>query len=397
MDSRLRGNDGTKKIKIMPTVKDSKIIKKTLNIPGVFSTYHFLWAWAGSRLHHYPSQKIFVIGVTGTKGKTTTLEILNAVLEAAGKRTALLSSVRMKIGDQNGKNTAGNSMPGHGFVQKFLKQAVAAKCNYALVEVTSQGVVAHRHRFVRWNIGAITNLAPEHIEAHGSFENYRKAKLSFLNSVLKNGGKVFLNRDDANFPFFSEALAGKKTVEYSRNDAWLRDYLPQLTPMSAAYGGSVEAPKFLIQGFNEENIAVAVAIAKDLGIGDRVIERAIAAFEGVPGRMEFVRVGGYTAVADYAHTPDSLEAAYKALRELIGNRESGIANREEKPRYPIPDTRYPRLICLLGSVGGTGDKRTGRDVWKRPEMGKIAAHYCDEIILTNEDPYNEDPDKASTA
>jgi UDP-N-acetylmuramoyl-L-alanyl-D-glutamate--2,6-diaminopimelate ligase len=98
--------------------------------------------------------------------------------------------------------------------------------------------------------------------------------------------------------------------------------------------------------------------------------------------MEFVQVGGYTAVADYAHTPDSLEAAYSALRA----QQSAVRN-------PQSANGIPRLICILGSVGGTGDKRTGRDVWKRPEMGKIAAHYCDEIILTNEDPYSEDPDK----
>jgi UDP-N-acetylmuramoyl-L-alanyl-D-glutamate--2,6-diaminopimelate ligase len=360
----------------MSTIKDSKIVKKLLNFPGMFSTYHFIWAWMGAKIHHYPSQKIFVIGVTGTKGKTTTLGLINAILEAAGKRTALLSSVRVKIGDQDEKNMMDNSMPGRGYLQKFLKQAIASKCGYALIEVTSQGVVAHRHLFVDWNIGVLTNLAPEHIESHGSFENYRKAKLDFLKYVLKKGGKVFLNRDDANFPFFADALAEGKTAEYSKTDAWLRDYLPKLTPMHAMYGDHGAERKFLIKGFNEENIAVAVAIAKDLGIGDRVIEGAIAGFEGVPGRMEFVRADGLVAVVDYAHTPDSLEAAYKALGQELGVRSEG-----------------GRLICILGSVGATGDKRTGRDSWKRPEMGKIAAHYCDEIILTNEDPYNEDPGK----
>ena len=289
----------------MSTIKDSKIVKNALNFPGVFSTYHFLWAWAGAKMHRYPSKKIFVIGVTGTKGKTTTLEILNAILEAAGKKTALLSSVRSKIGGESEKNTVGNSMPGRGHIQKFLQRAIAAKCGYALIEVTSQGVVAHRHRFINWNIGAITNLAPEHIESHGSFENYRAAKLDFLKYVLNKGGKVFLNRDDANFPFFAEALAGKKTAEYSKDDAWLREYLPKLTPMHAMYGDHLAENKFLIKGFNEENIAVAVAIAKDLGIGNQVIERAIAGFEGVPGRMEFIRVGGDGEDLRHAETPVS--------------------------------------------------------------------------------------------
>jgi UDP-N-acetylmuramoyl-L-alanyl-D-glutamate--2,6-diaminopimelate ligase len=221
---------------------------------------------------------------------------------------------------------------------------------------------------VSWNVGVLTNLAPEHIESHGSFENYRNAKLNFLKYVLRNGGKVFLNRDDANFSFFSETLTKGKTAEYSKSDAWLREYLPKLTPMHSMYGDHMADKKFLIKGFNEENIAVAVAIAKDLGIGNQIIERAIASFEGVPGRMEFVRMEGYTGVVDYAHTPESLEAAYKALSP-----ESGARNPEGK------------LICVLSAAGG------GRDRWKRPEMGKVAAHYCDEIVVTNEDPYDEDP------
>jgi UDP-N-acetylmuramoyl-L-alanyl-D-glutamate--2,6-diaminopimelate ligase len=358
----------------MANIKDSKLAQFFHNLPGAFSAYHFSWSWLGAKLHGHPSEKIFVIGITGTKGKTTTIELLNAILEAGGKRTALLGSYRVKVGEESGKNMLGNSMPGHGYIQKFLARAVAAGCNYALVEVTSQGVVAHRHRFINWNIGAITNLAPEHIESHGSFENYRNAKLSFLRHVLKKGGVVFLNRDDKYFEFFRDALPGERTLTYGKNDEWIKQFLPKLSPMRSLQGGS--AKKFLMSDFNEENVALAVAVAREIGIPGRMIAEAIANFEGVPGRMEFIRSRGFTAVVDYAHTPDSLEAAYRAVQ----------------PR-PTPDHAEPRLICILGSVGATGDKRTGRDTWKRPEMGKIAAHYCDKIFLANEDPYNEDPEK----
>ncbi len=363
----------------MSTIKN-KITKLFYNFPGLFSTYHFLWAWAGAKVHAHPSEKIFVIGITGTKGKTTTLELVNAVLEAAGKKTALLSSLREKIGEESHKNKLGNSMPGRGYIQKFLDRAVAAGCSYALVEVTSQGVVAHRHRFINWNIGVLTNLAPEHIESHGSFENYRKAKLDFLKYVLKKGGKVFLNRDDQSYAFFTVALGGK-AEEYTKNDDWLKNYLPRAeSAVRSAQGASTR--KFLLSGFNEENIAVAVAIAKDIGINDKIIEQGIMGFQGVPGRMEFVRVGGYAAVVDYAHTPDSLEAAYGALRES----QLPAANIQLSARSQKLEAA-PRLICLLGAAGG------GRDKWKRPEMGKIAAHYCDTIILTDEDPYDEDPEE----
>jgi UDP-N-acetylmuramoyl-L-alanyl-D-glutamate--2,6-diaminopimelate ligase len=330
------------------------------------SVYHFLWAWTGAHMHGHPSEELFVIGVTGTKGKTTTLEVINAILEAAGKHTALISSLRMKIGDESQKNATGNSMPGRGYLQKFLRRATRAHCNYALVEVTSQAVVQHRHRFIHWNMGVLTNLAPEHIESHGSFENYRDAKLDFLKYVIEEGGKVFLNRDDKNFDFFFDALGEHEPIAYSKDDEFFHDSLPHIR--SVRMRRDNEVPHFLMSPFNEENIAVAVAIAKELGIANKIIEDAITNFEGVPGRMEFVNVGEYTAVVDYAHTPESLEAAYTAAAP--------------KPAHDFP---HPRLICVLGAAGG------GRDTWKRPSFGAIAADHCDEIVLSNEDPYDEDP------
>jgi UDP-N-acetylmuramoyl-L-alanyl-D-glutamate--2,6-diaminopimelate ligase len=136
--------------------------------------------------------------------------------------------------------------------------------------------------------------------------------------------------------------------------------------MNTVHGG--QSSKFLMSGFNKENVAAAVALAKELGVGDRTIGQALAAFAGVPGRMEFVKAGSYTAIVDYAHTPDSLEAVYKEVK-------------------PAPNANYsePKLICILGAAGG------GRDKWKRSEMGEIAARHCGEIILTDEDPYDEDP------
>jgi UDP-N-acetylmuramoyl-L-alanyl-D-glutamate--2,6-diaminopimelate ligase len=341
-------------------------MKKFLKNLHPRSVYHFLWAWTGAHLHHHPSKKLFVIGVTGTKGKTTTLELINAILEAAGKRTALISSLRVKVGDESEKNKIGNSMPGRGYLQKFLHRAMRAKCNYALVEVTSQGVVAHRHRFIHWNMGVFTNLAPEHIESHGSFENYRAAKLEFLQYVIEKGGKVFLNRDDKNFDFFFEALGDSEPIACSKDDEFFHDSLPRIR--SAQLRRDNKESHFLASPFNEENVAVAVAIAKELGISNTIIENAILAFEGVQGRMEFIHAGDYTAIVDYAHTPESLEAAYVAAAP--------------KPSREFP---HPRLICVLGAAGG------GRDTWKRPAFGTIAADHCDEIVLTNEDPYDEDP------
>jgi len=362
----------------MAGAKDIPVVRSFYTIPGLASTYHFLWAWGGAAVHRAPSRKLCVIGVTGTKGKTTTLELVNAMLEAAGKRTALLSSLRVKIGGETHKNQTGNSMPGRAYLQRFLRNAARAECEYALIEVTSQGIAAHRHRFIDWKIGVITNLSPEHIEAHGSFENYRAAKLDFLKYVVRGGGEVLLNRDDAHFVFFSAALGGGgaegiagNISAFSQHDDWLAHHLSEMKgAVRAAATPPAAAPKFFLSDFNEQNIAAAAAVAKKFGIADAPIRAALEHFAGVPGRMEFVVSDAYTVVVDYAHTPDSLEAAYKAVKP--------------KPNEAYPD---PRLICILGSAGG------GRDRWKRPRMGQIAAEYCDELVLTDEDPYDEDPKK----
>jgi UDP-N-acetylmuramoyl-L-alanyl-D-glutamate--2,6-diaminopimelate ligase len=141
---------------------------------NIFSIYHFLWAFFGNVFYGFPSRKLFVVGVTGTKGKSTTLELMSAIMEEAGETTAVLSSVTKKIGKHTKRNTTGNSMPGRMEIQKFLYQAKKAKCSHIFIEVTSQGVVQHRHRFIDWNAAVFLNLSKEHIESHGSYDAYRK-------------------------------------------------------------------------------------------------------------------------------------------------------------------------------------------------------------------------------
>jgi len=329
--------------------------------------YHFFRAWAGSVGHGHPSKKIYVIGVTGTKGKTTVIELLNAILETAGKKTALISSLRVKIGDENIKKQTDNSMPGRGYLQAMLEQAVDAGCNYAIIEATSQGVVQFRHKFIEWNAGVWTNLSPEHIESHGTFEKYRDAKIAFLRSVGEEGGRIFLNGDSEYTGFFANALRKFSPVTYSQNDEATARLIPRVSPARSA--GDITSSPFLLSDFNKANIAAAVAVAKSVGVDEKTIEDALRHFKGVPGRMELLQQRPFSVVVDYAHTPDSLEVAYRSLRsagDLISPK--------------------GRLIAVLGAAGG------GRDKWKRPEMGKVAAKYCDEIILTDEDPYNENPE-----
>lgn len=314
--------------------------------------YHYFLSWLGNLIYRNPSKEIFVLGVTGTKGKSTTLEIISAILETAGKKTALLSSIRKKIGKESKMSCSGMTMPGRFEIKKFLREAADKGCDYALLEVTSQGVIQHRHCFIDFDAAILTNLEPEHIESHGSFENYRSAKADFFRYVAESSKKsekwFFINSEAKDKNYFLEATEGKNhIILYSRKDM-----------------ENLNLKTKLLGDFNKENIAAAIAFARSQNISWDVIKTAVENFEGVPGRFEFVQKDPFSVIVDYAHTPDSLEKVYKSVRNLIGNK---------------------KMVCVLGAAGG------GRDVWKRPVMGKIASQYCDEIILTNEDPFDEDP------
>ncbi len=327
------------------------------------SVYHFALAWLSNILYGFPSRKIFVIGVTGTKGKSTTLELISAVLEAAGFKTALLSSIRFKIGRETEKNTTGMTMPGRFFLQKFLRRAVKAGCRYALVEVTSQGILQHRHKFIDWDAALVTNVRPEHIEAHGSFENYRHSKLSFFEYVANRSRKpkklFFVNDGDPSHQYFVSAANGSAEIRYFSRESFVEHELNR---------GKESIGEWLLSNFNLENAAATAAVAGSQGIGWALIKKTFKNFKGVPGRMEYVQESPFAVVIDYAHTPDSLAKIYGAL---TGDKRSG----------------KKRLVCVLGAAGGDRDK------WKRPVMGQIASEFCRQIVLTNEDPYDEPPEE----
>ncbi|MBU2101173.1 hypothetical protein KKH05_00380 [Patescibacteria group bacterium] len=329
---------------ILEGIKKFPLFKWLYKISWAPFVYHFVLALFGAVIYRFPSRKVKVIGVTGTKGKTTTLELINAGLEASGEKTALLSSLRIKIGEETKPNLSGNTQPGRFYVQYFIREAIKKECRYVLLEVGSEGVVRHRHRFIDFDIAAFVNIHPEHIESHGSFEKYREAKLSFFRYVgeswSKKDKKFFVNQEDRSADHFIKAAGNNDVILTTKTNKSLK----------------------MLGDFNLDNAGVAEAVLRNLGVDDEVIKKAFENFSGVSGRMEYVQKEPFAVVVDYAHTPDSLEAVYKNLKSEKGN-----------------------LICVLGSAGG------GRDKWKRPKMGSIAANYCTEIILTDEDPFDEDP------
>jgi len=326
-----------------------ELIKKILP-KFVLSFYHFILALLGALIYGFPSKKLILIGVTGTNGKTTTTEMIASIFEKAGKKIALLNSLRFKIGEKKEINKLRMTMPGRFFIQRFLKKAVKEGCQYAILEVTSEGIKQHRHRFLDFKVAVFTNLAPEHIEAHGSFEKYREAK-----------GKLFqatkeihvINVEDKNAEYFLKFSAKKKiTYGLKKGDVNL---------------GNAKVNLKIPGEFNLYNALAAISVAISQGIDKNFAIKALEEFKGVPGRMEEVISKPFRVIVDYAFTPNALEKVYQTLRNT---------------QYAIPNTR---LICVLGACGG------GRDKWKRPVLGEIAAKYCDEVIVTNEDPYDEDP------
>lgn len=340
--------------------------------------YHWKLSLLSALCYRFPSRKIKVIAVTGTKGKSSTVEILNSILEEAGYKTALSNTIRFKVGDTSWSNLYKMSMPGRFFAQRLIRKAVKSGCEYMIMEMTSQGALLYRHRFIELDAIVFTNISPEHIEAHGSYENYLASKLSIAKNISrsrKENRTIIVNADDKESDKFIECTADRKT-SFSIHDAEPFELKKEGLEFTLS-GRTVRS--HLSGLFNLYNILAATTAAKSQGVSDDKIIRAIENFTGIPGRVQKIEIDtptisplttnanpprkqDFTVIVDYAHTADSLEKLYQVFQSS-------------------------RNICVLGGTGG------GRDTWKRAEMGRIADKYCDDIILTNEDPYDEDPKK----
>lgn len=340
-----------------------RLIKKF--IPSfLLSWYHFGLVFLGATIYRFPARppkfffekfwrakKLKVIGVTGTNGKSTVVEFITKIFEEAGMNIASQSSIRFKIKDKEWSNTYKMTMPGRFFIQKFLRQAVNASCQYAVLEVTSEGIKQHRHKFINFETAVFTNLSPEHIEAHGGFENYKKAKGELFKATKETH---IINLDDKNADYFLR-IPTKKKITYGLNQG---DINTKNTQFRLKLPGD----------FNSYNALAAICVGLSYGINLEICKRAVEKIEGIPGRMELVIQEPFKVFVDYAFTPNALEKIYQTISS----------------KFQVPGSK---LVCVLGACGG------GRDKWKRPVLGELAAKHCDEIIITNEDPYDENPSK----
>lgn len=322
--------------------------------------YHFSLSMIGAIKYGFPSKKITVIGITGTKGKTSVAEFVDHILTANNEKTAVLGTLHFKVGDKDERNMKKMTMPGRFFVQKFLRDAVDAGCKYAIIEMTSEGARQYRQRFIDMDALIFTNLSPEHIERHGSFENYRNAKLEIAKTLgrsSKHRKIIIVNGDDENGKLFM-ATKNVNAIPFSRYE--MRDLVADSNHFSFNWNNN-QISCNLPGEFNAMNALSAAVCCKELGLPMEAIVQGIQNTNIIRGRAEKVNCNqSFPVVVDYAHTPDSLIALYETFKDM-------------------------KIIAVLGNTGG------GRDTWKRPEMGKIADQYATQIILSNEDPYDEDP------
>ena len=347
---------------------------------------HWLYAWWGSVIYRQPSQELLVIGVTGTSGKSTTVYLLRQLLEAAGHTVGALSTIEFYLAGNSKLNDKKMTMLGRTQIQKYLRAMVRAKCDIAIIETTSEGAVQFRHRFVNYDTIVLTNLYPEHIESHGSFDAYKAAKLGIF-SYVANGQRKKLNGvqvpktaivyghseyapEFLAYPFEKKIVFGRADKPM-RLDAGTHDRL-QASAIRATSDGlyfSVEdqalhAP--ILGAHNVMNILSALVVARSLGIGWPTIAKAVTQFRAVPGRLEFIseaRSLGIRVMVDYAFEPVAIEALYQVIKSF-------------QPK---------KIIHVFGAAGG------GRDRARRAILGKFIGEQAQICLVTNEDPYDEDP------
>ena len=314
-----------------------------------------------------PAKNLNVIAVTGTNGKTTTLNYLNEILKEAGLRTAMFTTAVIEVAGDRRINDLNATVALTAEMQKFFRQAKKAKVDYVLLEVTSHALDQHKLDGVPIMAAIMTNLTQDHLDYHKTMDAYAAAKAKLFAGEPKF---MVLNRDDEWFEYFDKNNAGDQKITYGTHD----DAEAKIAHTKLYRKGSeatvvidhqikLELATALPGDYNIHNMTAAACMAYLLGININDIIEGVANLEAVPGHFERVEVSKeFDVIVDYAHTPDALEKFLGSAKKITKN----------------------RIILVFGA---TGD----RDKGKRPIMGEIAAKLADRIILTDEESYNEDP------
>ncbi len=366
--------------------------------------YHFMFGLVSSLVYGKPSERLIVVGVTGTTGKTSSVYLMAKALEAAGIKTGYTSTAMFNDGKREWLNDKKMTMLGRFFTQRMLARMLNNKCKVAIVETSSEGIKQFRHRFINYDILLVTGLYPEHIESHGSFEAYKEAK-GKLFAHLKTCKAKYINenyevvRTDSGIKK-TELEKVKKTILADLEDEHVEYFMSFWAEQKSGYTGDMSniklgeklkkeikifeyrdieinknGTKYVVENeciglsllgiMNVKNSLNAFLLARTLNLDIEKIKNALAGIEGVAGRLEKINEGqNFTIIVDYAFEPRAVERLYETVALIPHN----------------------KIIHVLGSAGG------GRDIARRPVLGRIAGENADYVIITDEDPYDDDPE-----
>jgi UDP-N-acetylmuramoyl-L-alanyl-D-glutamate--2,6-diaminopimelate ligase len=328
-------------------------------------------AQVAAAFYDYPAQKLKMVGVTGTNGKTTTTHIIEFLLNQAQHPAALFGTLYARW--PGFSQTALHTTPFAVELQQQLAQAVDAGAKTGVMEVSSHALSQGRVMGIPFEVAVFTNLTQDHLDYHRDMDDYFEAKaLLFSPDYLK--GRAMINADDPYGQKLISRLSAEQVWSYSTTSTDADLYATDLCYEPTGVKGVLHTPKGsasfslpLVGQYNLANMMAAVAAGLHLGLDLEAMTTALADFAGVPGRMERVQISAsqdISVIVDYAHTPDSLENVLKAARPFIPG----------------------RLICVFGCGGD-------RDRTKRPIMGKIAADLADQVVVTSDNPRTEDPQR----
>jgi len=385
--------------------------------------YHFFQAVLANIWFGWPGKKIKIIGVTGTNGKTTTVQMIAKILEESGARVAMASTINFKIGEKEWVNKTKFTTLNVWKTLDFIKKSLRENCEYLVLEVGSHALDQFRVWGIKFDIAVVTNVTREHLDYHKSMEQYRKAKLK----LFKKARVAVVNLDMEKPEDFLQFGNAKKYGYEICHPRVSRDLVFDAKALDSGSGAGMTVvaaenleletndtryqmlgTKYLlnIPGlFNVENALAATCVGMEYGVSQEKIKEALLKIKNVPGRLESVPNDlGIKIVIDYAVTPDSLEKLYGYISQIKSNLplekgdlpagRQGVRRTEgfEKLDMSFKSSSSssfskggePRIIAVFGSCGE-------RDRGKRPIMGSIVDKVADYIILTNEDPYGEEP------
>ncbi len=346
-----------------------KIIPASLVI-----AYHKLQAFCAAVYYRFPTKKLVVVGITGTKGKTSAANYVWSVLTAGGKAAGLIGTANIRIGTEERLNTHHMTMPGPWILQKLFREMVSKKCTHVVLEATSEGMKYYRHIGILFDTAIFTNLTPEHLPSHGgSFELYKQTKARLFESLaharkIVDGKRVLThiiaNADSPHAEYYLKYASDTKTT-FGIDAGDLRANDISETPHGVSFYVDETSYALSIPGrFNIYNALPAIAMGQIEQIAVENIQQGLRDLTLIPGRMERIDAGQpFTVIVDYAHENVSMNAVLDTARAMT----------------------HGKVIVLLGAEGG------GRDKKKREDMGIAAGKKADVVILSNVDPYDDDP------